>query len=51
VLIPFNQAKKFLARLFLVLLFTTHSKCSLAKVVLRLADHEELGIEIVAFSC
>lgn len=28
-------------------LFTTHSKCSLAKVILRLTDHEELGIRIV----
>lgn len=42
-----RQFLQFLTRLFLVALFITHSKCSLAKVVLRLADHEKLSIRIV----
>lgn len=42
-----RQFLQFLTRLFLVVLFTTHSKCSLAKVILCLTDHEKLSIRIV----
>lgn len=38
---------QFLTRLFLLRLFITHRRRSLAKVILRRADHEELRIRIV----